>query len=131
MNSFVYENKQNVVWPQAKWENRSWRPCGTPQKHGYIQAKNTNGLFVHDLWDISFTLVVKEFGIKYTNKDDVNHLISVMRGKYKFNVNFDAKQYIEIHLKWNYVEQNVRCSMKEYFIQALEELKQIFTAKHY
>ena len=60
-------------------------------KHGYVQAKNTDGLFVHGIRDISFTLVVNDFEIKYTNKDNVNHLISVMQGKYKFKVNFDAK----------------------------------------
>ena len=61
-------------------------------KHGYVQAKNTDGLFVHGLRDISFILVVNNFGIKFTNKDDVNHLISVMRGKYKFKVDSNAKQ---------------------------------------
>ena len=50
-------------------------------KHEYVQAKNTDGLFVHGLCDISFTLVVNDFGIQYTNKDDVNHLISIIQGK--------------------------------------------------
>ena len=68
-------------------------------KHDYVQAEYTDGLFVHKLWDILFTLVVDDFGIKYTNKKDVGHLISIMRSKYKFKVDFDAKQYIGIHLK--------------------------------
>ena len=34
-------------------------------KHGYVQAENTDG-FVHGLRDISFTLVVDDFGIMYT-----------------------------------------------------------------
>ena len=78
---------------------------------GYVQAKNTDGLFVHGLCNISFTLVVDDFGIMYTNKDDVNHLITILKGKYKFKVDFDTKQYIGIHLKWNYIEHTVRCSM--------------------
>ena len=62
----------------------------------------------------------------------MDHLISIMRGKYKFKVDFGAKQYIGIYLKWDYVEQTVRCSMKGYVKQALEELKHKFTAKdHY
>ena len=60
-------------------------------KYGYVQAKNTDGLCVHGLRNISFTLLVDDFGIQYTNRDDVNHLISVMRGKYKFKVDFNAK----------------------------------------
>ena len=54
-----------------------------------------------------------------------------MRGKYKFKVDFDAKQYIGIHLNWNYVDCTVRCSMREYAKQALEALKHMFTGKHY
>ena len=100
-------------------------------KHGYIQAKNTDGLFVHGLHDISFTLVVDDFGIMYKNKEDADHLISIMRGKYKFKVDFDAKQYIGIHIKWNYSERTVRCSMRGYVQQALEDLKHIFTGKHH
>ena len=101
------------------------------KKHRYIQVKNTDGLFVHGLQDISFTSVVDDFGIIFSNKDGLNHLISVMRGKYKFKVDFDAKQYIRIHLKWNYVEQTVQFSIKGYVKQALEELKHIFTTKHH
>ena len=54
-----------------------------------------------------------------------------MRGKYKFKVDFNAKQYIEIHLNWNYVDRTVPCSMKGYVKQALEEFKHIFTGKHH
>ena len=54
-----------------------------------------------------------------------------MQGKYKFKVNFDAKQYINIHLNWNYVDLTVQCSMRGYVKQALEELKHIFTGKHH
>ena len=84
------------------------------KKHGYHQAKNTDGLFVHEIRDISFTLFVDDFGIKFTNKQDVDHLISIMRGKYKFKVDFNAKQYIGSHLNYNYVDHTVRCSMKGY-----------------
>ena len=77
------------------------------KKHEYHQAKNTDGSFVHEIRDISFTLVVDNFGIKFTNKQDVNHLISLMQGKYKFKVDFDAEQYIGIHLNWNYFDCTV------------------------
>ena len=96
--------------------------------NNYIQAEHTNGLFVHKLHSISFTLVVDDFGIKYTNKQDVDHLISIMRSKYKFKVNFDAKQHIGIHLKWDYIKRQVICSMDGYVRNKLEELKHILIA---
>ena len=45
-----------------------------------------------------------------------------MRLKYKFKVDFEAKQYIGIHLKWNYTSQEVIYSMEGYVAQALLEL---------
>ena len=97
-------------------------------KYDYVQAEHTDGLFVHKLRDISFTLVVDDFGIKHTNKQDVDHLISIMRSKYKFKIDFDAKQYIRIHLKWDYFKRQVICSMDGYVRNALEELKHILIA---
>lgn len=50
-------------------------------KFGYVPAGLTDGLFVHKTRDISFTLVVDDFGIKYQRKEDVEHLIKAMREK--------------------------------------------------
>ena len=93
------------------------------QKHGYVRAGYTDGLFKHTTRDISFTLVVDDFGIKYVKQEDVDHLVSIMRQKYTFKVDFDAKQYIGIHLDWNYMRRELICSMKNYVKQALMELK--------
>ena len=76
------------------------------KKQEFVQAKNTDGLSTHILSDISFTLVVDIFGIKYANKQDCDYLIKVMREKYKFKVNYEAKQCIGIHLKWDYYNRN-------------------------
>ena len=55
----------------------------------------------------------------------------VMRGKYKCKANFDKKQKISIHLKWNYFKYHICCSMRDYVKQALEKLKHMFVAKHH
>ncbi len=44
-------------------------------KAGYRQSKVTPGYWKHDWRPISFTLVVDDFGVKYINKTDINHLI--------------------------------------------------------
>jgi hypothetical protein len=71
-------------------------------KYGYSKAKRTDGLFLHKTRDLSFTLVVDDFRIKYTNKDDVDHLIAAVCDKYPLKVDRDAKQYVGIHLQWDY-----------------------------
>jgi hypothetical protein len=44
-------------------------------KAGCCQSKVTPGYWKHNWQPISFTLVVDDFGVKYINKTDVNHLI--------------------------------------------------------
>ena len=45
---------------------------------GYYQSKITPGYWKHAWRPISFTLVVDNFGVKYINKADVQHLICVL-----------------------------------------------------
>ena len=61
------------------------------EQHGYIRAGQTDGLFTHQSRDISFTLVVGDFGIKYTNTEDLNHLVNIMRHKYTFKIDEEAR----------------------------------------
>ena len=49
------------------------------KKNGFVQAEKTDGLFTHILRDILFTLAVDNFGIKYTNRQDCDYLIKIMR----------------------------------------------------
>lgn len=43
-------------------------------KEGYVPSKFTSGLFTHNTRDISFSLVVDDFRVKYTNKADTKYL---------------------------------------------------------
>ena len=51
-------------------------------KHGYRPDPHTNGLFVHDTNSIQLSLVVDDFGIKYTDKKDAQHLIAALSAEY-------------------------------------------------
>ena len=50
---------------------------------GYHESKLTKGLFMHETKDISFTLVVDDFGIKWTKEEDLNQLIAALEQKYE------------------------------------------------
>jgi hypothetical protein len=71
-------------------------------KHGYRPAAITEGLFVHETRPTAFSLVVDDFAIRYSTKEDAEHLINCIREKYPFKVDWEAKQYIGISLEWNY-----------------------------
>ena len=75
--------------------------------HGYHESKLTKGLFKHETQDISFTLVVDDFGIKWTKQGDLNHLITALEQKYEMKVDMESKQYVGIELKWDYSASEV------------------------
>jgi len=47
--------------------------------HGYVEYSFILGLWKHATRDITFCLVVDDFRIKYTNKDDLNHLLTALQ----------------------------------------------------
>ena len=49
-------------------------------------------IFEQKTRDISFTLVVDNFGIKYTNNDNVDHLISTIKNRYPTKLDINPKQ---------------------------------------
>ena len=46
--------------------------------HGYYEVKHTPGMWTHITRPIQFSLVVDDFGVKYTRQKDVEHLLSVL-----------------------------------------------------
>ena len=54
---------------------------------GYKPTANTPGLWYHEHSDLMFTLVVNDFGIRYTKKSDIEDLMKTLSTiKYKFSV---------------------------------------------
>ncbi len=59
--------------------------------HAYHQSTNMPGLWRHDMRPICFTLVVDDFGVKYVNKDNAEHLLNAIQKYYKCSSDWDAK----------------------------------------
>ena len=62
-------------------------------KQGYHQSKIVPGLWTHETRDIFFTLVVDDFAVKYTKKEDAQHLIDAIQKDYTMTVDWDATKY--------------------------------------
>ena len=76
-------------------------------KHGYQELKHTPGLFKHDTRPIWFTLVVNNFGIKYTGAEHCKHLIKILRSFYDVEVDMAGRLYCGIDVtKTRKKEQN-------------------------
>jgi hypothetical protein len=78
---------------------------------GYSQSKLTPGYWTHSWRPITFTLVVDNFGVKYINKDDVEHLLEALKKDYACNTDCDGTRYLGLSLNWDYKERNVHLGM--------------------
>ena len=54
---------------------------------GYTPCNHTPGLWRHNNTNLMFTLVVDDFGVRYTDKKDVEHLLSALTEcDYKYSI---------------------------------------------
>jgi hypothetical protein len=91
--------------------------------HGYRQVDaNVPCYFKHDSNSASFTLVVDDFGIKYTRKEDAQHLLDTICMLYpSIKVDWSGSKYLGFQLDWNYSSRpSVSLSMPNYIPKALE-----------
>jgi hypothetical protein len=49
---------------------------------GYYQCQHTPGLWRHVWWNIAFCLLVNDFGIKVTNRHNMDHLNGALKEHY-------------------------------------------------
>ena len=66
------------------------------------QSKITPGYLGHDWRPISFTLAVGDFGVKYINKDNVEHLMNILKQDYEINTDWKGTCYLGLTLDWDY-----------------------------
>ena len=57
-------------------------------KYGYYETNTTPGLWKHTFRPIYFTLIVDDFGIKFTNIKNAMHLIETLKKWYKIEVDW-------------------------------------------
>jgi len=78
---------------------------------------------MHDTQPIRFTLVVDDFAVRYTDKADATHLMSVLHQHYRLTKDWDAMQYCGMTLKWDYQNHTVDLSMPGYIDRALKQFQ--------
>lgn len=65
-------------------------------KYSYVPSNTTQGLWTHVTRPIQFILVVDDFGVKYTNEEDVHHLIAALKDKYNISIDWEGSLYCDI-----------------------------------
>ena len=99
-------------------------------KEGYFQSQIVPGLWRHKTKSIQFVLVVDNFGIKYLQQKDLDHLICLLKKYYDAAVDLNGKEFVKIELDWDYENRKVHLSMAPYLQKALWQLNNIIPKKH-
>jgi hypothetical protein len=86
---------------------------------GYYHYMHTPGLWHHMWQDISFCLVVDNFGIKSTSRDHVLHLKTTLEEHYTVTMDWDGSLFCGINIDWNYPAETVDLNMPNYIPKAL------------
>jgi hypothetical protein len=82
LSGHIYVEMRRAMWgiPQAGiLTNKLLKKCLAP--YGYLKCKQTPGLWKHETCPISFTLIVDNFGMKYSREEDITHLIKCIKEK--------------------------------------------------
>ncbi len=74
-------------------------------------------------------MLVDDFGVKYVNKDDVDHLIASIKKNYMLTKDWTGNLYCGIQLNWDYAGRTVDISMSGYIKKKLQEYGHIMPRK--
>jgi hypothetical protein len=98
-NGFVYIEVRRGMYglPQAgKIANDQLVKFLAP--HGYEPVALTHGLWKHNKRPIVFTLVVDDFGVKYTKREDADNLIATLEKYLQSQHRLDWNQVLWSHV---------------------------------
>jgi hypothetical protein len=91
--------------------------------HGYAHNTHTPGIWSHSTRDITFCLMVDDFGIKYTDKSDAIHLLAALQELYVITTDWGGSLYLSMTLAWDYSHHTVDISMPGYVEKALDRFQ--------
>jgi hypothetical protein len=91
------------------------------EKYDYVQCPNTPALFRHRVKNFAFTLVVDDFGIKYTDEADLDEFLAVLRKQYEITEDRnDTQKYVGITIAHDRINNKISLSMPGYVEKALK-----------
>ena len=76
-------------------------------------------MWKHNTKAIQFCLCVDDFGVKYTNKRDAQHLLDALKEKYHIKSDWTGLNYCGLTINWNYRNCVVDISMPGYIPKLL------------
>ena len=99
------------------------------EKYGYEPMRHTPALWKYASHDIVFTLVVDVFGVKYTNRQNTEHLRNGLQLLYPVTTYWTGFKKMGLTLKWDHINRMVDISMPNYVLASLHKLQHKATDK--
>lgn len=93
------------------------------EQYGYHPLRSSTGLWKHKTKRTMFALCVDDFGIKYDNKDDLNHLLHALKMFYDITIDMTGSSFCGLTLHWDYNNQFVDVSMPGYVEKKLQKFQ--------
>jgi len=88
-------------------------------KIGYPQSIIIPGLWTHATRPILFSLVVDDFAVKYTRREDTEHLMKALKKDYLATQDWTGMKYLGLTIEWDYENEQVHLWMPRYVSKAL------------
>ena len=81
---------------------------------GYAPVPGNPILLKHATRDITFSLIVDDFSVKYVGKDNADHLIQSLNKQYTISMDFIGSLFFGLHIQWDYTARTCNISMPYY-----------------
>jgi hypothetical protein len=91
--------------------------------HDYAPCTYTPGLWTHFTRNVTFSLVVDNFCIKYINHNAAIHLLTALEEIYTVTTDWTGSLFLAMTLNWEYIRSTVDISIPGYAAKALERFQ--------
>jgi hypothetical protein len=88
---------------------------------GYRPTENTHGLWKHETRPVWFSLVVDDFDIKCTGRDNAEHLIVSIKKNHDISSDWTGSAYCSLKLDCDYANGTIDLSLHGYIKAALHK----------
>ena len=72
------------------------------KEHSYNQDPNVPCLFEHATNKTVFTLIVDDFGVKYTGIENFNELVRILNMRWPVKTDITGKKFLGMRIDWHY-----------------------------
>ena len=90
---------------------------------GYAPTPRTPALWKHATHDITFSLVVDDFGVKYVGKENADNLIQDLKKQYTISMDWTGSLFCGLHIQWDYTARTCELSMTDYLKESLHKFQ--------